>query len=48
MNQPTVNMGNDIQYAVINHNGKEYKKNVYMYIHKEEYTYIYTHVCVNV
>ena len=25
--------GNYIQYPVINHNGKEYKKNIYMYIY---------------
>ena len=26
------NTGNNIQYDVINHNGKEYKKNIYLYI----------------
>ena len=28
---PTAEHGNYIQYPVINHNGKEYEKNIYMY-----------------
>ena len=31
--------GNSIQYPVINHNGKEYEKEICIYI----YTHIYTH-----
>ena len=31
--------GNYIQYPVINHNGKEYKKEFYIYIYTHTYTY---------
>ena len=33
--------GNYIQYPVINHNGKNMKKNVYIYIYIYTYIYIY-------
>ena len=31
---PTVSTGNYIQHPVINHNGKEYKKRIYVYIYE--------------
>ena len=35
--------GNSSQYLVINHHGKEYKKNVYIYIHT--YVWITESLC---
>ena len=38
-------IGNYIQYPVINHNGKEYEKNVYIHIYIYTHnTYIYTYI----
>ena len=37
--------GNDIQYPVTNHNGKEYEKE-YTYIYTHTHTHIYVCVCI--
>ena len=38
------NTENYTQYPVVNHNGKEYKKNVCVYIYMYLYIYIYMYV----
>ena len=36
--------GNYIQYAVVNHNGKEYEKKVCIYTHIHTHTHTHTHI----
>ena len=43
---PTYSTGNYIQYLIINYNGKESEKNIYICIYIYIYTYIYMYIYI--